>query len=210
MKKGSLVLGMASFFTLFSVGLSAQFAVRPYIGLNSSKLTEEFVTEGEIKSDLGFQIGVDFQIGDEWYIQPGVQFEALNNSKIFMPSSAESSTNYELSRSYLRLPVMAGYRLGEPDGVFAFRIFTGPNVAFKLSGKVGDEDGNLPEEDLAENLKSAIFGWNAGVGVNLIKFLFVDVGYQIGLSKVFQEMEGLNSGARNNLFYANMGLRLNF
>ena len=190
-----------------SVGLSAQFAIRPYVGVNNSKLTKDLFTDDDLKSTFGYQVGVDFQIGNKLYFQPGVQLEFLKNSKISGPVS--SLEDFDLNRTYLRVPVMVGYNFVGMDSPFGFRIFTGPNAAFKLNGKVGN-DGVVGDVDIVDNMESIVFGWNAGVGIDVIKFVFIDAGYQIGLSDVFEDTEGLNSGIRNNLFYVNAGLRLVF
>jgi hypothetical protein len=189
------------------VCLSAQFSIRPYIGLNSSKLTKELFTDNDSKMSLGYQVGADLQIGTKLYVQPGLQLEFLKNSKISGPVS--SLEDFDLKRTYLRIPVMVGYNFAAPESAFGFRIFTGPNAAFKLSGKIGDE-GVVGDVDPVDNLQSVILGWNVGVGIDLIKYVFVDAGYEIGLTEIFEDTEGLNSGIRNNLFFLNAGLRFAF
>lgn len=192
---------------VISAGVSAQFAIRPYIGINNSKLTKDLFTDEDLKSTFGYQVGVDLQIGNRFYVQPGLQFEFLKNKEITGPVS--TLEDFDLNRSYLRIPVMIGYNFADMDSPFGFRVFTGPNAAFKLSGKVGNE-GVVGEVDLIDNMRSVILGWNAGIGIDLVKYIFVDAGYQIGLSEIFEDSEDLNSGIRNNLFYVNAGLRFVF
>jgi len=107
----------------------------------------------------------------------------------------------KLNRSMLRIPVVVGYSFGEVYGDFSFRVFTGPNAAINLSSKT-DDDPIIEEDDI----KSAIFGWNAGLGVD-ISIIFIDLGYEFGLSEVFENVDG---AVRNNLFYANAGVRIRF
>lgn len=190
-----------------TLGLSAQLAIRPYVGLNNSKFSEELFTDGDAKGTFGYQVGIDLQMGNKFYVQPGLQLEFLKNKKIEAPVS--TLEDLDLSRTYLRIPFMLGYNFTGADSPLGFRVFTGPNAAFKLSGKVGD-DGAIGDVDIEDEMKSVIFGWNVGVGVDLIKYVFVDAGYQFGITEVFDDTEGLNSGIRNNLFYLNAGLRFVF
>lgn len=173
----------------------AQASLRPYVGVNSSKLTENLDT-AIFKSQIGFQFGVDLQIGKKFYVQPGIQLEFRQN-KI----DPRVEDDQKLNRSMLRIPVVVGYSFGEVDGDFAFRVFTGPNAAINLSSKT-DDDPIIEDGDI----KSAVFGWNAGLGVDF-SIIFIDLGYEFGLSEVFDNVDG---AVRNNLFYGNAGLRIRF
>ncbi len=190
-----------------SACVSAQFAIRPYVGMNNSKLTKDLFTNEDLKSTFGYQVGVDLQVGNKFYVQPGLQLEFLKNKEITGPVS--NLEDFDLKRTYLRIPVMLGYNFTGMDSPFGFRIFTGPNAAFKLSGKVGNE-GVVGDVDLIDNMRSVILGWNIGAGIDIVKYVFVDAGYEFGLVEIFEDVEGLNSGIRNNLFYVNAGLRFVF
>lgn len=192
MKKHILMLAVA---LLTAATAQAQVALRPYVGVNSSKLTENLDT-ATFKNQLGVQVGADLQIGNKFYVQPGVQLEFRQN-KI----DPRVDDDQKLNRSMLRIPVVVGYSFGEVDGDFSFRVFTGPNAAINLSSKT-DDDPIIEEDDI----KSAIFGWNAGLGVD-ISIIFIDLGYEFGLSEVFENVDG---AVRNNLFYANAGVRIRF
>lgn len=195
MKKILFLLAVA----VFSASVaSAQLTLRPYAGINSNSLTEDF-EDSEWKSKIGYQVGVDFQIGSKFYIQPGIQAEfAKNEIKSLIPGVDE---DFEFKRTHLRIPVMIGYAFGEIDGDFAARIFTGPNASIVISGEA---DG----EDIKEDLKNAVFGWNIGAGVDF-SILFLDLGYQFGLSEVF-DSEDFDNSSKGNSFYANAGIRIRF
>ena len=89
----------------------------------------------------------------------------------------------------------------QTNRLFDIRAFTGPNLSFVV-------DKNLDDAPLFESddFKGSVWGWNVGLGFDLT-IIFVDVGYTFGLSEVF---DNLDSSARNNLFYANAGLRIGF
>lgn len=185
--------------------LIAQTSLRPYVGVNSSRMTKALAESSEWKSGLGYQIGLDAQFGNKIFVQPGLQFEAFKSLQ--RTSIGGVTPESELTTSYLRIPVLVGYRFGEEEDAFGLRVFAGPNAAFRLSGKSNAQIGDVNIED---QLKSVIFGLSGGLGLDFLSIFFVDLGYQIGLSDVFEDVEGLNSGARNNFLYANAGIRARF
>ncbi|GAB4499160.1 MAG: hypothetical protein OHK0019_35800 [Saprospiraceae bacterium] len=186
--------------TVFSASIVyGQLTLRPYVGINSNSLTEDF-EDSEWKSKIGYQVGVDLQIGSKLYVQPGVQLEfAKNQIESIIPGVDE---DFEFKRTHVRIPVMVGYAFGEIDGDFAARIFTGPNASIVISSEA---DG----EDIKDELKNAVFGWNVGAGVDF-SILFLDLGYQIGLSEVFEDFNLGENGSKGNSFYANAGIRIRF
>jgi len=178
--------------------IHAQVSFRPQAGFNASSLTKDF--EGDDFEDKwGFQFGVDLQLGDRLYFQPGIFWESATNE--LKQEIKDENNKFTVDR--IRIPAMVGYKFfGETtDRLLDFRAFTGPNIAFVVDKDLGD-DALFQDNDF----KNAVWGWNFGMGVDLA-FLFVDVGYQFGLSEVF---ESAASDTRNNLFYANAGLRIGF
>lgn len=180
---------------LYTCTVSAQLTLRPFVGINSSSLSD--LDSASFDSKVGYQLGADLQIGSKFYVQPGLQFEFVKNT---IDPRTGDETDY--NRTNLRIPVLVGYSFGGTQANWAFRIFTGPNATFNLSDK---QDGESAFEDLDVN--NIIWGWNAGAGVDFLSILFLDFGYQFGLSDVF---DGLDEAPRNNLFYANAGLRIRF
>ena len=177
---------------------SAQFSLRPQIGYNSSTLTKRFQDQ-QFGPEAGFQFGVDMQIGERFYIQPGILWESANNELRDMINGNNSS--FQVNR--VRVPVMLGYKLIGPDvgGLIDARIYTGPNASFVISKDL--KQTSLINKD---DFQNAVYGWNIGAGFD-VAIVFVDFGYSFGLSEVF---ENAASTARNNLFYVNAGLRIGF
>lgn len=177
---------------------NAQFSLRPQLGYNSSTLTKRFEDQN-FGAEAGFQFGVDLQIGNQFYIQPGILWESANNQLRDMINGNNNS--FQVNR--IRVPLMFGYKLIGPQvgGLIDARIFTGPNASFVI-------DKDLKENSLIRksDFQNAVYGWNIGAGFDVAIF-FVDFGYSFGLSEVF---EGMASDTRNNLFYANVGLRIGF
>ncbi len=197
MKKNILFLVLTAF---LAFSASAQIAIRPYVGINSHNLTEDF-SNTEWKSNVGYHLGADVQIGNKFYVQPGFQVDFVRNR--FEVNGTE--IDYDFKRSHLRIPVMVGYAFTGVDSNFGARLFTGPNASIVLNS---ESDEGLLDLD-KEKLKSAVFGWNVGAGLDLSIF-FVEAGYQFGLSKVFEEFDNYKNGSKDNYFYANAGFRIRF
>ena len=190
------LLTIVAFFLIQSV--SAQISLRPQAGFNASSLTKDFDGD-DFEDKWGFQFGADLQIGNRLYFQPGILWESATNE---LKQEIQDDNN-EFTINRIRIPVMAGYKLfGETTNrLLDIRVFTGPNIAFVVDKDLGD-DPLFQDNDF----KDSAWGWNLGMGVDLA-FIFVDVGYQFGLSEVF---ENASKDIRNNLFYANAGLRIGF
>jgi len=176
----------------------AQISIRPQLGYNSSRFTKSY-QDLEFGTEAGFQFGVDVQIGNKFYIQPGLMWESAQNELQDMIDG--DNTSIEINR--IRVPLMLGYRLvgAKEGGLLDARIYTGPNASFAVNKDL--KSTSLVKK---EDFQDAIYGWNAGIGLD-IAIVFVDLGYSFGLNEVF---EGMASGARNNLFYINAGIRLGF
>ncbi len=183
--------------------LLGQFELRPTLGITRSALKD--FSEVDIKSEVGYTFGVDIMFGSRVYLQSGLHYES-NKNKLY-PDSGGSST---LKVSKVRIPLLVGYKLfdSNTDHFFNVRANTGPSVSFVTSVDDGESALAIKKDDF----NSSVFGWNAGVGVDILVF-FVDINYQFGLSDVFEDnhiqgVEGQNS--KNNIFYLNAGLRLKF
>ncbi|MCF8239340.1 MAG: PorT family protein [Saprospiraceae bacterium] len=197
---------LLSFLIITLVGQTivfGQFELRPTLGITRSAIKD--FKEVDFKSEMGFSFGVDLLFGDRMYLQPGVHYETTKNS--LHPDAGGSST---LKVSKVRIPLLVGFKLFDTssDNLINVRAFTGPNMSLVTS----TDDGDSPLAIRSEDLKTATFGWNAGVGVDFLLF-FVDLNYQFGLSDFFddnniQGIEGQNS--KNNIFYLNAGLKLKF
>jgi hypothetical protein len=190
-----LLLAGALFFC--SGQLAAQFTLKPYIGVNSTNLSEDFQDE-EFKSGIGYQIGVDLLIGRRLYVQPGLNFEFARVGVV----GIEDIDDMEISR--INLPVMLGFKMFQEDvdRFFDIRVFTGPTASF-LANYSGDDGFDISSSEI----RNFNLAWNAGVGVDLFMF-FLDVGYKWGVNDFFSR--DVENEAVLNVFYGNAGLRFNF
>ena len=192
------LLALFAFLALSQMAF-AQLEIRPQVGVNSSTLTKD-ISLGSFDSDQGLQFGADLIIGNRFYVQPGIMWESVKNR--IQPGGEDEELNFKINR--VRVPLLVGYKIfpSETGRYFNIRLFTGPNASFAINKDVEDNNLSFDKDDI----KGSVFGWNAGAGLD-IAVLFVDFGYTFGLSDVFK---GLDGNPRNNLFYANGGLRIRF
>ena len=192
------LLGITIFLMIGTMAFG-QVSIRPQIGFNASNLSDD-LDGNDFEDKLGFQFGLDLILGNRFYVQPGIFWESATNEL----KQEINGSNNEFTVNRIRVPVLIGYKMfgnQTANGFFDMRVFTGPNVAFAINKDL-DKAPLFQKGDF----KDAIWGWNAGIGVDLA-ILFVDAGYTFGLSEVFDNVDSM---ARNNLFYVNAGLRIGF
>jgi len=189
----------SALFVLLTLSVDAQLSVRPFVGVNSATLTREF-DNSSWQSQLGYQVGVDLQLGDRVYFQPGLHWELIRQD--FNPNNPIPGFNSDFRASHIRIPLMVGFRALEGGGLVNFRLYTGPDIAFSVSNS---DHAFLGVELNSDTYNRLHWSWNGGVGVDFL-FLFVDAGYKFGLSDYFAG--SVNNGSRTNVFFANAGIRL--
>lgn len=196
--KRHLFLAIAFFYFTTT---QAQFTLRPYFGINSSTLTKDF-QDAEWQSKLGYQAGVDAQIGGKIYVQPGLHWEMLNQS--LRPTNPSIGDINNFRSTHIRIPLLIGVRLIDPEksDLINIRMFTGPDAGFALGADGSTFSGVRFNKDA---LRSASFGYNLGIGLDFL-FLFADAGYRWGLSRFFDQ-SSMDNGSRSNVFYFNVGIR---
>lgn len=180
----------------------AQF--KPHIGMNWAQLSSEpqdFTKEGR----LGFVIGAGFKFGESWYVEPGVQFSNLGTKLI---NKDDNDITHQSYVQTIRVPVMAGYDLMDKESLLNLRLYTGPSASFVMGVNTENSaapDGVLPEGK--ENYVNTIWGWNFGVGID-ITFIYVELGYELGLTDFYSIKTPNTSGVKNNAFFITAGVNL--
>jgi len=158
---------------LVAYSASAQFTLGPRVALTSSSLNlKDAVTsvqEGD--SEFGYQFGLFARfkvpvIG--LYVQPEVLLSKVDNTLNI------NSQNVDLSFNRLDVPVMIGGKIGP------LRINAGPSFSFLTSAE-SDVSGTVT--DLKDNYNSTTIGYQAGIGIDILKFV-LDVKYEGSLSSL--------------------------
>lgn len=186
---------LAALLPLFTFCVAqSQISLRPQIGINFPKLTDE-IADGRFKGNAGYQFGVDLQFGGNVYLQPGLNFESTSLSL------DDDSGVGDIRISRINIPVYLGFRIASnEDNTFGLRLFVGPNFAIHVNEDLDESLTFINKGNIKDSQVSGVLG--AGVDFSI---LFVDVAYKFGLSDF---SENINSDARIDLFFVNVGVRL--
>ncbi|MDE7413818.1 MAG: PorT family protein [Muribaculaceae bacterium] len=104
-----------------------------------------------------------------------LMYARMNSESPFIDGDGVVTSN-KSAKNFLEIPLNLKYKLSLPaiNRIVIPYIFTGPDLALKLGGK---KDGYL-------QTKTAQWGWNLGLGVELIKHLQIGAGYTFGINNI--------------------------
>jgi hypothetical protein len=174
-----------------------QLSLRPQAGINFASFTEDLADENWT-SNVGYQFGLDLQIGGALYVQPGMNYQQT-------VLTYEGAEDIKLTTSRLNIPVLVGFKFFEQeDASFGLRVFGGPNLALHL----GEDFEEAIEGLSGDDFESAQWSVLAGAGLDLGIF-FLDLGYKWGLTDVISSTD-LDSDTNKHIFIANVGVRIGF
>ena len=193
MKKTVLTL---SFILAAAVLLQAQIEIKPTIGLNVSRLSDEPESFSQ-SARPGFQIGGSLQFGKKLYLEPGIFWTQMGSDLVH---ASENVQDYKMDISGIRIPVFVGYQIigGDEENIFGLRVFGGPSGSWVT--KVSANDNDLEKEDF----NNFLWGVDVGAGVD-VWLLFLDIGSEWGLNNVFKDDP---NNAKNHAWWINIGARI--
>lgn len=211
-------------------------SIGPKVGYQTAKLS---YNKADIKADFGnhFTAGLFGRVNiGNFYIQPEVLY--FKTSSIFdatvngvesqnvlnLPTGA--NVNITLNSMNLQVPVLLGYEIFDL-GVVSLRAQVGPTANFVLNSKtLFDQTYTLdgvehPIEGTTDedfDPKTIAWGMQAGLGVDVLNFLTLDVNYNFGLSKLYNALSNTALGntfdfanidsTKQNLFMVTLGIKL--
>lgn len=176
---------------------NAQFKIGLRGGITASKIKmddislmdendrEEFkIAAGE--AAVGFHFGAITQITlGPVFIQPELLFSSTGGDvKVKDLSSSDGWEVRKQKYNKLDIPLIAGYKLGGDD--LALRLQAGPLVSVMLT-KESVIENMIDREQVKEDFKNAVWGYQVGVGVDVWK-LGLDVKYEGNFSKIGEEI----------------------
>lgn len=149
---------------------------------------------------LGIELSPTFKAQIEaLYMMKGVKYEA---------TSGDSSET--VKADYLEFPVTLHF-VPAMNGNVKPRFFVGPYLGILLSAKDKTEGFADPADnydvDIKDFMKSTEFGLTFGAGVN-ISAVTIDLRYDLGLSKNFEEVLGYQPNVKSGGIYAMIGWSL--
>ncbi len=167
-------------------GLSAQakFGFGPKLGMNVNQMSFNDSKLFDSNNRCGFTGGVTAE-----YIAPflgiGADISVMYSHMQTNVSVGEGrlSASKNVSGNFIEIPLHLKYKLSVPaiQSIISPYIFTGPSVAFKLSG-----------EDSYSGTKKTQWGWDLGIGVELIRHLQIGAGYTWGINNIADKLPRLN------------------
>ena len=186
---------------LFFIGLSAEaqiFTIGPKLGISNTTLSlkenAEKYQSGEAKYSYHGGVFARIKITG-FYIQPEAYFNSVNGEYTDATDPNDIKT-LEFNQNKIDMPILFGWKMGP------LRINAGPVASFNLDDEVDTSSTN----SAVSEYKSAVFAYQAGIGVDISK-LIIDLRYEGNLSN--QAVLGSNEGnVRVNQIMLSVGLKL--
>jgi len=206
---------LSAAFGLFTLLATAQhFDIRAYGGFNVLQLTsdqgsnfiDDILHHRSVTGRPGYQFGTAVTFGDRFYVQPGIQISTGTTKVVNENSITGKEFTDESTLSMISVPLKVGVRLIDPneENIFNVRVFGGFDGSHVTKVTHGTKSENGAEGDLNEDdYSNLIMAADFGLGFD-IAFLFIDMGYQLGLSPIHSG----GDSAKGNTFYGNIGLRI--
>ena len=200
MKKSILILLAvilsSGAFAQFSWGLKAG-ATSNNFKLDDINIDAQQTIEAAKQASWGFHGGAFFRLSMLGImIQPEILFSMAENNMLVTDTGVEEIRSQKFNK--LDIPVLLGVKLGP------VRLMAGPAASVMLSSTSDLWDN-------AENLyKSATLGYQAGVGLDILKKITLDVRYEGGLNNFGDEItigqETFTLDGRNNAILISAGI----
>ena len=229
-----LMMGSAAF-----AGGGFDFAIGPKVGYQTAKLSYK---KADITSGFSnhFTAGVFGRVTiGRVYVQPEVLYfktSNLFNASVVGVEESENlfnlptgaNLNLTLNQMNLQVPLMVGFNIIDLDAI-TLRAQVGPTANFILKSQtlydetytLEGQQYNLETHDATNdqdfNLKDISWGVQAGVGIDVLKRVTLDINYSFGLSKMFEKLNDTQLGetfdfsnidnTKQNLFMVTVGYK---
>lgn len=198
------LLGMSQIKFGFKGGVtSSSIKVDETIQAANNEDFDELKVKGK-NAKVGFQAGVFSRITIlKLYVQPELLFTSTSGEvevAEFLSSDQKLSVIREQEFKKLDIPIMIGYKLGPA------RLQAGPVASIIIDSKSALRD----YDNYGEEFNGATWGYQVGVGLDILKKVTLDVKYEGNLSKlgdgvkVFGQERSFDS--RNSQFVFNIGI----
>jgi opacity protein-like surface antigen len=230
-----LLLGSTTF-----AGGGFDFGIGPKVGYQTTRLSYK---AADIKSGFSnhFTAGIFARVTfGRVYLQPELLYFKTSNifdvnvtgtgsANLFnLPTGA--NVNMTLTQMNLQLPVLVGFNIID-NTIITLRVHAGPTANFVLNSKTlynetysinGQETTMSQQQQEAVSAqrfdtKSIAWGLQAGVGIDLLSRITLDVNYNFGLSKMFDKLNDTRLGEtfdfnnldnkRQNMFVVTLGVK---
>lgn len=124
------------------------------------------------------------------YLQPELLFSSRTNEYTVTDLSAPTlALTKKQTFNKLDIPVMLGLKLGP------IRLNAGPSGSLLINSP----KDLITDNNLKSNYSRMTFGYQAGVGLDILKTLTIDLRYEGSLKKYQNQIENLTGGTKINL-----------
>ena len=229
-----LMLGSAAF-----AGGGIDLSIGPKVGFQTASLSYQ---KADIKAGFSnhFTAGLFGRVTvGRVYVQPEVLYFKTSNifdghvtgvesDNLFnLPTGA--NLNLTLNQMNLQVPILVGFNVIDLD-VVTLRAQVGPTANFILQSQtlydetytINGQQYQVEQQNATsdENFdtKSISWGVQAGIGVDVLKRITLDINYNFGLSKMFDALNETTLGetfdfsnidnTRQNMFMVTVGIKL--
>lgn len=183
---------------LFFIGVAAQaqiFTIGPKLGISNTTLSVKDNVDNYKAGDskFSYHAGLFARLKiATFYIQPELYFNSVNGEYTDATNPNDIKT-LKFNQNKIDLPVLFGFKMGP------LRLNAGPVASFSMNDLEDYKDASV------EEYKSAVFAYQAGIGVDISK-LTLDLRYEGNLSK--QAVLGDKGDVKINQIMLSVGLKL--
>lgn len=227
-----LMMGSAAF-----AGGGFDLAIGPKVGYQTAKLSYQ---KADIKSNFSnhFTAGLFGRVTlGRLYVQPEVLYFKTSNvfeghvtgvesDNLFnLPTGA--NVNLTLNKMNLQVPVMIGVNILDLD-IVTLRAQAGPTANFVLKSQtlydktytLNGQPGEIENTTTDQNFDTKAISWGvqAGLGVDVLKRITLDINYNFGVSKMFDALNQTTlsetfdfsniDNTKQNTFMVTLGIKL--
>ena len=208
-----LMMGSAAF-----AGGGFDFAIGPKFGYQATKLSYNRADIADGFSNHWCAGAFARLTFGRLYLQPELMYFKTSNdfnvsftgtdsdNALNIPTGA--NVNLTLNQANLQVPVLVGFNIIDLD-ILTIRGHVGPTANFVLksrtlvdytysvtgdSGSETQHGQSTSDDNETFNTKSITWGAQVGVGVDLLKRITLDINYNFGMSKVFEQLNSTTLG----------------
>ena len=222
--------------TMFA-GDGPDFSIGPKVGYQTAKLS---YNKADIKNGFAnhFTVGLFGRVTyKNFYVQPELLY--FKTSDVFdvtvtgtgtdnlfnLPTGAQ--TTLTLNQMNLQVPIMFGYNIIDRK-IITLRAQIGPTANVVLQSKtlfdktysIDGEQTDIENVTTDERFDTKAIAWGlqAGLGVDVLKRITLDINYNFGLSRMFSNLNDTTLGetfdfsnidnTKQNLFMVTIGVKL--
>lgn len=191
MMKKSILIVLAAFILLPAYS-QVKFGIKAGLSTTTLKMEDlKTLTSGDTQyvvdvlngANFGFHAGgfVRFSIS-RFYIQPELMFTSRTDEYTVADAGNPAESIIKKQKfNQLELPLMVGFKLGP------VRIHGGPSARYLIN----NPEDLISDPDYATVYKDFTFGYQAGLGFDLIKRLTIDLRYEGSLMKYQTEIQSV-------------------